>query len=30
MNRNIVTERADSARNMRTIERAYQDLIDRN
>ncbi|MEA3409465.1 MAG: glycosyltransferase, partial [Candidatus Eisenbacteria bacterium] len=28
-NREIVTERADSARNMRTIERAYQDLIDR-
>ena len=30
MNRDIVTERADSARNMRTIEGAYQRLIDRN
>ena len=30
MNRDIVTERADSARNMRTIEHAYQGLIDGN
>ncbi|MCK4679828.1 glycosyltransferase, partial [bacterium] len=30
MNRDIVTKRADSARNMRTIERAYQGLIDGN
>jgi glycosyltransferase involved in cell wall biosynthesis len=28
LNREIVTERADSARNMRTIERAYQALVD--
>ncbi len=28
LNREIVTERADSARNMRTIERAYQRLAD--
>jgi glycosyltransferase involved in cell wall biosynthesis len=30
MNRDIVTKRADSARNMRTIEGAYQRLIDQN
>ena len=28
LNRKIVSERADSVRNMQTIERAYQDLIE--